>query len=75
MSKVKSLKVLNVILAVLIVSQAVSGFTRARLSPEAFEWIHERGGIALLVGAALHVALNWGWVRSSYFRRRKAPQG
>ncbi|MEN6428817.1 MAG: hypothetical protein ABFE13_26010 [Phycisphaerales bacterium] len=73
MKKNDALKILNPILAVLTVSQALSAIFGEHLSHKAFEWIHEGGGTLLLIGIGLHVLLNWNWVRASLSPRRQ-PQ-
>jgi len=62
-------KILNPILLVLMVSQAVTGLSHAKLSHEAFEFIHEGGGILLLVLIILHLILNFNWIKASYFAK------
>jgi len=65
MKKNTMLKVINPVLAVLIVTQALSGLLRDQLSHEAFEVIHEGGGVVLVIASILHVILNWPWVRTN----------
>ncbi|MGE5296681.1 MAG: hypothetical protein ACM3VT_17820 [Solirubrobacterales bacterium] len=72
MQKNTMLKIINVALAVLIVTQALSAFLADHLSRETFEWIHEGGGTLLLIGIGLHIALNWNWIRASFLARRRA---
>lgn len=74
MNRITALKILNPILAVLFLSQMLSGFFAGRLSREAFEILHKGGGVALAIGVGLHVALNGNWIKASY-RRARAPQG
>lgn len=69
MAKNKMLKLLNPVLAVLIVTQALSGLLRFQLPPEVFDVVHEGGGVTLVIGAGLHLILNWAWVRNTYRRR------
>lgn len=64
------LKVLNPVLGVLLVNQIATGFFREALSREAFELLHEGGGVLLAVAAALHLILNWNWVQASFFRKQ-----
>jgi uncharacterized membrane protein len=71
MKKNTQLKVLNALLALLIVSQALSGLLRDRLPEETFEHVHILGGALVVIGVVLHLALNWGWVRLNYFKKRK----
>ncbi len=35
---------------------------------DVFEGLHIVGGIGLLILAAIHVVLNWGWVRVDFLR-------
>lgn len=60
-------KILNPILFILIINQAVSAMFGSQMPPEAFEFFHEGGGIALVAGVALHLILNFGWVKANYF--------
>ena len=71
MKKNTQLKVLNVLLGLLMVSQALSCFFHDRLSEENFEHIHVTGAILIVIGVILHLVLNWGWVRLNYFKKRK----
>lgn len=68
------LKILNPILAVLFLNQVLTGILQDALSNEAFEIMHEGGGIALAIAAVLHVILNWNWVKASYFGSRPAAK-
>lgn len=67
------LKIINPLLAVLVLSQILTGMFSDTLPYKAFEILHEGGGYALAVVATLHLALNWNWVKSTYFKRRTAP--
>ena len=69
------LKIVNPILGVLLVNQLVTGFAGRSLSYEAFGLLHRGGAIALAVAAGLHLALNAGWIRASYFKRTGASGG
>lgn len=71
MKKNTMLKVINPILALLIVTQALSALLRDQLPPEAFEFVHEGGGFVLVVGSAIHLALNWPWVRTNLLPRKR----
>jgi hypothetical protein len=71
MQKNTMFKILNPILAVFTVSQALSAIFRDHLSREVFQWVHKGGGTLLLVGIGLHVILNWSWVRASVLPHRR----
>ncbi len=68
MNKKTGLKAVNVIIAVLILNQAGSAILRGLIGREAFEVLHEGGGVVLLAGIVVHVILNWGWVRAQFFK-------
>jgi hypothetical protein len=68
MKKNLRLKMLNALLGLLMVSQALSGLLHDRLSEETFEHIHILGGLLIVVGTVLHIILNWGWVKANYFK-------
>jgi len=68
------LKVLNPILGVLLVSQVVTGLLHGSLSHEAYEILHEGGGILFAVTAVMHVILNWNWVKANFLRRKAATK-
>ena len=69
MNKYNTLKIVNPILLVLVLNQLVTGLVGGKLSHEAFEILHEGGGILLAVAVALHLILNWGWVQSTYRKK------
>ena len=67
MNKAKALKVLNPILAVVFLFQALSGLLPAVVPYNA----HRAGGIALVIGIGLHLFLNWGWIRANFLKRKR----
>jgi hypothetical protein len=69
-NKNTALKVVNPILALLILNQPFSGLLLAVTDWEFFEGLHVVGGVLLLVFAVVHVMLNWKWVTSNF--RKKA---
>jgi hypothetical protein len=71
MSKGQSLRVVNAVLAVLIVTQAASGLMADEMSHEAFEAVHVGGGFLMVGCAIIHLLMNWGWVKANYFKRQK----
>jgi len=62
------LKILNPILAVLLVNQAVTGIFSDAMPRRVFEAVHQAGGLALVLAAVLHVGLNWPWVKANLRR-------
>ncbi len=69
MKKNTMLKITNVVLLLLFVSQALSGLFHRSIPHELFEFLHEFGGIVLIITALIHLILNWDWVRSAFFKR------
>ncbi len=69
MDKKTALKFTNVIIAILILNQAASATLRGLIGRDAFELLHEAGGLFLLIGVIIHVILNWGWVKSAFFKK------
>jgi len=69
MDKKTALKFINVIIAILILNQAATAILSDLIGRDAFEVLHEGGGIILLLGVTFHVILNWGWVKSQFFKK------
>ena len=63
------LKILNPILAILFLNQILTGILHDVIPKEAYEFLHEGGGISFAVAAVLHVFLNWNWVKANFYRR------
>jgi hypothetical protein len=61
MKKTTVLKILNPILACLILFQLASVLFPVQISYDA----HRIAGIGILCGVGLHVLLNWGWIRAN----------
>jgi len=70
MNKTKALKILNPVLAVLILNQPLSIYLHESTHHEAFEFLHVGGGVLLVLSAALHLILNWSWVKVNFFPRK-----
>ena len=68
------LKILNPILGILFLNQIFTGFFHDSLSHEAFEILHEGGGILLTIAVILHVTLNWNWIRVNILKRTHTVQ-
>jgi hypothetical protein len=68
-NKVKILKALNPVLALLFLAQMITA-TLIFLAGDAFVPAHLIGGILLVLGGSAHLALNWGWVKTQYFKPR-----
>lgn len=62
------LKILNPIMGILIINQVIVGLLSDSLEYGAFEILHKGGGILLALLIGLHLILNWGWVKTTYFK-------
>jgi hypothetical protein len=71
MNKRNLLKIVNVLLAVLILNQATTALIHDLLPKDTFEFLHEGGGVAMFVAALVHVYLNWAWVKANILPGRK----
>jgi hypothetical protein len=73
MKKAALLKVVNPVLALLFLAQAVTGIAHDPLQEMSYEvWkaIHSGGGLLLVLVAFSHVVLNWSWVRATFLKKR-----
>ncbi len=70
MKKNTALKILNPIMGVLVVNQALTGMLSDAIPYKAFEMLHEGGGPVFVAAVVLHVILNWNWVKTAYFKKR-----
>jgi uncharacterized membrane protein len=60
-------KILNPVLFVLIINQPVTALLADKMSADTFELIHRDTGFVLVGLVIVHLALNFNWVRASYF--------
>jgi heme A synthase len=68
MKKNVILRFTNPVMLVLVFTQAVTAVFHLKISREAFEVIHQGGGIVLLTLIGVHIVLNYRWFKSNYFR-------
>ncbi len=68
MKKNKALKIINPILLILLVNQAVTGLFGTQISHEMFTILHKGGGFVLVGLALVHLGLNFGWVKANFLR-------
>ena len=71
MDKNAMLKVLNPILAILMLNQPFSALLSAVTGWDVFEILHIGGGILLVLSAAVHLTLNWKWVATNLLKNGK----
>jgi len=66
--KQEILKNLNIVLAILLLSQLLSGIFRKEIGRGLFELIHEKGVISLIIVLLINVVLNRGWIKKQLFQ-------
>ena len=71
MNKTSALKLLNPVLAVLVLNQPLSIYLHEATHYEAFEFLHLGGGVLLVIGTAVHLILNWSWVKVNFLRKKR----
>jgi len=62
-------KILNPVLVVLFINQAVTVLFLDELPVKVFQIFHKGGGAVLLTLIAVHFILNFNWVRANYFAK------
>ena len=70
MKKQSWLRIINAALAVLIVVQVGSALLRTHIPYAIFRVAHPLVGFLLFATVVVHLALNWNWVKMSYFKVR-----
>lgn len=74
MDKNTVLRVVNPVLAILLLNQPFSAFLSEVTGWDFFEGLHVLGGVLLLCAAAIHLVLNWKWVELNLLRHGKKQQ-
>jgi hypothetical protein len=67
MKRNTALKILNPVLVVLFINQAITVLFLDELPSWAFQVFHKTGGGILLALIAIHFILNFNWVKANYF--------
>ena len=62
-------KILNPVLVVLFINQAITVLFLDELPVKAFQILHKGGGAVLLALIAVHFILNFNWVKANYFAK------
>ena len=75
MNKLLGLRVVNMALFFSFVLQVITSliiFLKIRLSnTEAIFEVHEYNGLLMILLAATHITLNWGWIKANFFKKRQ----
>ncbi len=70
MKRNTALKILNPVLLLFFINQAITVLFRDHLSFKVFGLFHKTGGAILLCLIALHIILNFNWIKANYFPRK-----
>jgi hypothetical protein len=68
-----ALKILNPFLLLFFINQVTTVLLREHLPFKTFSLFHKTGGAILLCLIALHIILNFNWIKASFFPRRRHP--
>ena len=69
MKKQTLLTIVNPLLGLLMINQALTGMFHLYLSRRAFTILHEWGGFVLAAMALVHIVLNWNWFKARFRQR------
>jgi len=72
MNKQSVLKLLNIFLAIDFICIGITILLRNNLLIDYFYSINPVFGFILLGLIITHIILNWNWIKSSYFKKKKA---
>lgn len=77
MNKLRLLKAVNLMLFISFLMQCISSviiFFRIKVPhTQAIFEFHEYNGLAMITLAAIHIILNWGWIRANFLKSVKKP--
>ena len=71
MKKYTLLKFVNIVIAVLFLALAITGIGGYFLPSPAVEF-HQWLGYLFAAAVIAHLALNWGWIQSNFFKGKKS---
>lgn len=69
MNRLSALKLTNAMLFFTFLGQVGTGAGHELMGYKAFAIVHPGLGVVLCVLALIHLSLNWGWVKNSFFKR------
>jgi len=74
MRKATLLKVVNPILGILFINQMLSPFYIRWLDMDRswFKTLHKDAAYVLLAAVAVHIVLNWSWIKSTFLAKTKS---
>lgn len=69
------LKMINPILAILLINQVLMALLHDLVPRKIFEVMHGGGGGLFAVAAVVHVILNWSWIKVNFFKKPQSTKG
>ena len=74
MNKAAVLRVVNMVLFFSFTAQVITSIIillriKSHYTQLIFE-IHEYNGLLMIIVAAVHITLNWGWIKANFFKKR-----
>ena len=73
MDRKKLLKIVNVGLGIIFLDMAITGSFPDWFSHDLYHVLHEEMGKVFIFFAVAHLALNWGWVKNTLFKKSRKP--
>jgi len=70
MNKFQALKIVNPLVAMVFMVLAGSGIFHEFIPYEIYRIIHPSAGYLFVILIAVHLYLNWGWIKTTIFKRR-----
>jgi hypothetical protein len=70
MKRNTALKILNPALFLFFINQATTVLFRDHLSFKVFGLFHKTGGAIFITLIAIHIILNFNWIKANYFPRK-----
>lgn len=72
MNKMKLLKIVNIVLGISFLLQAISVvFMVLEMAPGWLYKLHAFNGMIFILLVIVHIALNWAWIRVNFFKRKE----
>jgi len=71
MNKMKLLKIVNIVLGISFLLQAISVvYMVLEIAPGWLYKLHALNGIVFILLVIVHIALNWAWIRVNFFKKK-----
>ncbi|MDD5491949.1 MAG: hypothetical protein PHV60_04630 [bacterium] len=72
MNKMKLLKIVNIVLGISFLLQAISVvFMVLKMAPGWLYKVHALNGIVFILLVIVHIVLNWAWIRVNFLKKKE----